>query len=154
MACGGETMKKILVFYYSRTGNTEKMAQAVAEGARRVDGVAVDLLYQVPFNTLVEYDGIVVGVPTYHHTMTVGIKNLFEGAAVNNINLKDKVGAAFGSYGWSGEAPKLVLEIMKNRFEMRIIETPLHLRYVPDSAGLNECKEFGKKIAEKTIVNE
>lgn len=147
-------MKKILIVYYSRTGNTEKMAKAVEEGVRMVDGVTVDLLYQVSFNTLVEYDAIVVGVPTYHHTMTVGIKNLFEDAAVNNINLKDKVGAAFGSYGWSGEAPKLVLEIMKNRFEMQIIDAPLHVRYVPDSAGLEKCRDFGKKIAEKTVANE
>jgi flavorubredoxin len=103
---------------------------------------------------LVDYDAIVVGAPTYHHAMTVGIKNLFEKAAVKNINLKDKVGAAFGSYGWSGEAPKLVNELLKNRFEMRIIETPLHVRYVPDSAGLDKCREFGKKIAEKTNEKE
>lgn len=147
-------MKKILILYYSRTGNTEKMAKAVEEGARMVDGVEVELTYQVAVEDLVDYDAIVVGAPTYHHDMTVGIKNLFEKAAVKNINLKDKVGAAFGSYGWSGEAPKLVNEILKNRFEMRIIETPLHVRYVPDSTGLDKCREFGKKIAEKTNEKE
>jgi flavorubredoxin len=86
--------------------------------------------------------------------MTVGIKKLFEDAAVKNVNLKDKIGAAFGSYGWSGEAPKLILEIMKNRFAMNIIEMPLHIKYVPDSSGLDKCREFGKRIAEKTSDKE
>lgn len=147
-------MKQILIFYYSRTGNTEKMAKAIEAGVRMVDGVEVELTYQVALEDLVNYDAIVIGAPTYHHDMTVGIKKLLEEAAVKNINLKDKVGAAFGSYGWSGEAPKLVNEILKNRFEMRIIETPLHVRYVPDSVGLDKCRSFGKKVAEKTLANE
>ncbi len=52
--------------------------------------------------------------------MPVDFKNLFEEAAVKGINLKGKMGAAFGSYGWSGEAPKLILEIMKYKFEMQV----------------------------------
>ena len=147
-------MKKMVILYYSRTGNTEKMASAVAEGARTVEGIDVEVTYQITPADLVAFDAIVVGVPTYHHDMTVGIKNLFEEAAVKNINLKDKVGAAFGSYGWSGEAPKLVLEIMKNRFAMRIIEAPLHIRYVPNADGLTKCREFGKLIANKTTGEE
>ena len=38
---------------------------------------------------------------------------------MQGISLKGKVGAVFGSYGWSGEAPKLILEIMKYKFEMQ-----------------------------------
>ena len=51
--------------------------------------------------------------------MPIDFKKLFEQAAVQGISLKGKIGAAFGSYGWSGEAPKLILEIMKNKFEMQ-----------------------------------
>ena len=40
----------------------------------------------------------VIGVPTYHHGMAVGIKDLFEEAAVKNISLKGRVGAVFGSH--------------------------------------------------------
>ncbi|MEM2458959.1 MAG: flavodoxin domain-containing protein, partial [Candidatus Bathyarchaeia archaeon] len=118
-------MKKILILYYSRTGNTEKMANAVAEGAGRIQGVQVELTYRATPEQLIEFDAIVVGVPTYHHDMTIDVKKLFEEAAVKGVSLKGKVGAAFGSYGWSGEAPKLVLEIMKNKFEMDVIEPPL-----------------------------
>jgi flavorubredoxin len=142
-------MPKILVLYYSRTGNTEKMAKAVAEGARLVSGVEVELAYNVTSEQLKEFDAIVIGTPTYHHDTTVDIKTLFEEAAAKNIDLKGKAGAAFGSYGWSGEAPRLVLEIMKNKFEMDVTELPLLIKYAPDAAGLEKCRELGRRIAER-----
>ena len=144
-------MSKILVVYYSRTGNTQKMAEAVAEGARAVQGVEVELKYYATPEELEDFDAVVVGIPTYHHDMTIDIKKLFEETAVKNIDLKDKVGAACGSYGWSGEAPRLVLEIMKNKFGMDIIEPPLLIRYTPDQTGLEKCRKFGREIAERLI---
>jgi flavorubredoxin len=144
-------MAKILIIYYSRTGNTEKMAKAVAEGAKTVPGVEAEMNYYVAPETLSNFDAIIVGIPTYHHNMTVDMKMLLEEAAVRNVNLKGKIGASFGSYGWSGEAPRLVLEIMKNKFEMQVIEPPLLIRYTPDQTGLEKCKEFGKKIAERLM---
>jgi flavorubredoxin len=142
---------KILILYYSRTGNTEKMAKAVAEGAKSVQGVEVELAYRATPEMLADFDVIAVGMPTYYHDMTIDMKRLFEEAAVKNINLKDKIGAAFGSYGWSGEAPKLVLEIMKNKFEMNVVEPPLLIKYTPDQAGLEECRELGIKIAKNLV---
>jgi flavorubredoxin len=127
------------------------MAKAIAEGARTVPKMEAELNYYVAPETLNNFDAIVVGVPTYHHHMAVDIKMLFEEAAVRNVNLKSKIGASFGSYGWSGEAPKLALEIMKNKFEMQVIEPPLLIRYTPDQTGLENCKEFGKKIAERLM---
>ncbi|MBX5320894.1 MAG: flavodoxin domain-containing protein [Candidatus Bathyarchaeota archaeon] len=144
-------MPKILIVYYSRTGNTEKMAQAVAEGAKTVQGVEVELTYHATPEMLKAYDAIIVGVPTYHHDMTIDIKTLFEEAATKNIDLKGKIGAAFGSYGWSGEAPKLVLEIMKNKFEMKVEAPPLLAKYTPDQAALEKCRELGRKIAENLL---
>jgi len=144
-------MAKILVLYYSRTGNTQKMAEAVAEGARSVQGADVEVKYYVTPEELAGFDAVIVGIPTYHHDMTIDIKKIFEEAAVENISLKDRIGAAFGSYGWSGEAPRMVLEIMKNKFEMRVIDSPLLVKYTPDQAGLEKSKEFGRKIAERLM---
>jgi flavorubredoxin len=143
-------VSKILVLYYSRTGNTEKMAKAVAEGARSVQA-DVALNYYVSSEELAGFDAIIVGAATYHHDMPVVFKSLFEEAAVKNISLKGKVGAAFGSYGWSGEASRLVIEIMKNKFEMNITEPLLTIRYEPDQAGLGKCKELGRRVAERLI---
>jgi flavodoxin I len=144
-------MPKVLVLYYSRTGNTEKMAKAVTEGAKSVQGTDVELNYYVEPETLGNFDAIIVGVATYHHNMPLDIKNLFEEAAVKTVSLKGKIGAAFGSYGWSGEAPKLALEIMKNKFEMQVYEPPLLIRYTPDKTGLEKCRELGRKVAERLM---
>jgi len=98
------------------------MAEAVAEGARSVQGVDAELTYYAPAETLSSYDAILVGVPTHHHDMAIDIEKFFEEAAEKNINLQGKAAAAFGSYGWSGEASKLVVEIMKNKFMMNVTE--------------------------------
>jgi flavorubredoxin len=76
---------------------------------------------------------------------------LFEEAAVRNIVLKGKAGAVFGSFGWSGEAPKLVAEIMKNKFEMNVSEPTLLAKYAPDQKALEQCKALGKRVAESLI---
>jgi flavodoxin I len=144
-------MPKVLILYYSRTGNTERMAKAAAEGAKTVQGVEVELNYYVTPETLSNFDAIIVGAPTYHHDITIDTKKLFEEAAEKNISLKGKIGAAFGSYGWSGEAPKLVIEIMKNKFEMQVIEPPLLIGYTPDQNGLEKCRDLGRKIAERLM---
>lgn len=144
-------MLKILVLYYSRTGNTEKMAQAVVEGARSSGKVTVELSYYVEPEDLGQFDAIIVGAPTYNHSAPTDITKLLEDTAVKNINLKGKVGAAFGSYGWTGEAPKMILEIMKNKFEMRMIEPPLLANYVPDQSKLTASRELGKRVSESLI---
>jgi flavorubredoxin len=140
---------KVLVLYYTRTGSTGKMAEAVAEGAKSVGGTEVDLLEDVSAEALAGYDAIIFGMPTYHHSMTNQMKSLLEDIAVKNVDLKVKVAAAFGSYGWSGEAPKMIIEVLKNKFGMNVEDQPLMIRYEPDELGLQKCREFGRRIAEK-----
>jgi flavorubredoxin len=144
-------MYKVLILYYSRTGNTEKMAKAIEDRIKTSQEAHVELKYHIKPKELESFDAIIIGVPTYHHDMTSDMKNVFEEAAVKNINLKGKVGAAFGSYGWSGEAPRMALEIMKNKFEMDILTPPLLIKYTPDQTGLRKCREFGEKIIEKLM---
>jgi len=141
-------VSKILVLYYSRTGNTEKMAKAVVEGAKSVGNMEVELSYHVNAEDLSSFDAIFLGAPTYHHDTPIDMKKLFEEAAVKGVTLKGKVGAAFGSYGWSGEAPNLLLEIMKNRFEMQVTEPPLLAKYIPDENVLAKCRDLGKRSSE------
>jgi flavorubredoxin len=144
-------MKQILILYYSRTGNTERMAKAVAEGAQINGNVKVELSFHVEPEELSAFDAILVGAPTYYHEMPLDFKNLFEEVAVKGLSLKGKVGAAFGSYGWSGEAPRLILEIMKNKFEMQVVEPPLLVKYLPDQKMLSDCRELGKRISENLM---
>jgi flavodoxin I len=145
-------MKKILVLYYSRTGNTEKMAKVVADGEKIDDNIEVELNFHAEPGELSAYDAIVIGAPTYYHEMPVEFKKLLEEVAIQGISLKGKIGATFGSYGWSGEAPKEILEIMKNKFEMLTIEPPLLANFAPDQKTLSACKDLGQKISE-TLMN-
>ena len=141
-------MSRILILYYSRTGNTEKMSSAVAEGARTVNNVQVDIEYHVEPEDLARYDAILVGTSTYYHDMPMDMKSLFEEVATKHVSLKGKVGAAFGSYGWSGEAPKMVLEIMKLKFGMNVTEPALMVLNTPNENSLNLCRALGKRVSE------
>jgi len=141
-------MPKILVIYYSRSGNTEKMAKAVAEGAKSNPNVAVDLNYHIEAEELASYDAILIGTPTYHTQMPIDFKNLFEEASTKQTNLKGKIGSAFGSYGWSGEAPQAVIEILK-KLGMQVIEPPIRAKYVPDQQALDACMDLGKRVAQQ-----
>jgi len=142
-------MPKLLIVYDSQTRNTEKMAEAVAGGAKSVAGVEVSLKYYARPEELAEASAIVLGSPTYYHSMTLPIKQILEEAAKANAQLKGKVGAAFGSYGWSGEAPRQILEILKNKFGMQTVEPALTVLYTPNEAQLNECRKLGKTVADK-----
>lgn len=146
-------MKKVLVLYYSRSGNTEKMAKAVVEGLQSVGDVAVDLSYHVDASELRGYDAIVFGVPTYRKEMPMEFQKLFEEAATNGVDLKGKIGAAFGSFGWNAEAPQKVLVILREKFGMQTPEQPVFAKYIPDQATLDACRNLGKKIAE-TLKNQ
>ncbi|HID96297.1 MAG TPA: flavodoxin family protein, partial [Candidatus Latescibacteria bacterium] len=59
-------MAKLLIIYYSRSGNTEKMARLVSEGAKEVEGVDVEVkkVGETDIDDLLEADGIIVGSPT------------------------------------------------------------------------------------------
>lgn len=140
---------KLIVLYYSRTGNTEKMAKAIVEGAKKIQDVDVKLTFVATPEELASADAILIGMPTYHHDMTISMKRLLEETAFKGINLKGKVGASFGSYGWSGEAPHLILEVMENKFEMKVLKPPLLIKYTPDEEGLEECHRLGKNAAEQ-----
>lgn len=142
---------KLLILYYSQTGNTEMMARAVAEGAKSVPGVDVELVYYAKAEDLTDADAIILGMPTYYHDIGIDMKHLLEELAIKKIKLKGKIGAAFGSYGWSGEAPSLLLEIMKKRFEIETIEPGLTVKYAPDKKALEECRKLGRTVAEKIV---
>jgi len=144
-------MPKLLIVYDSQTGNTEKMAKAVAEGAKPVPSVEVDLKYYARPEELAEASALIFGSPTYYHNMTIPIKQVLEEAAKADVQLTGKVGAAFGSYGWSGEAPRQILEILKNRFGMQTVDHALTVTYAPKDVHLEECRKLGKTVAEKIV---
>ena len=97
-------MVQVLVTYFSSTGNTKVMAEAVAEGVRTVDGVEC-VLKTVPKTTNDDWlaaDGIIVGSPTYFGQMAARVKQMFDVTEKIYGDLEGKVGAAFTTSGGAG----------------------------------------------------
>jgi flavorubredoxin len=89
---------------------------------------------------------MVLGSPTYHKNMIASMKTfLFK---MEKAYLTGKVGAAFGSYGWSGDSVQMMTDTMKHIFGMKVIEPGLRMLRNPSEDGLKQCQEFGGKIGE------
>jgi len=135
-----------MIIYDTRSGNTAMMAKAIEEGMKEA-GVEVSSKRTVTAGDIKDVDAVVLGAPTYHHDLIGSMKTfLFE---MEKANLKGKAGAAFGSYGWSGESVQMMTDTMKHVFGMNVIEPGLKMLRRPDEGGLKQCREFGRKIAEK-----
>jgi len=95
-------MTKVAIIYDSATHNTEIMAEAIAEGIRS-EGVEVKFshVHEARIEDIIDADGVVLGSGTYHHEMMPTLEVFIE--KMMKLDLKGKVGAAFGSYGWSAD---------------------------------------------------
>ncbi len=141
-------MPKAIIIYDSRTGNTGVVAKAIEEGMKEA-GIEVSSKRAVGSTAgdVKDVDAVILGSPTYHGDMIGSMKTfLFE---MEKADLKGRVGAAFGSYGWSGESVQMLTDTMKHIFGMNVIEPGLRMLRRPDENGLKLCREFGKRIAEK-----
>jgi NAD(P)H dehydrogenase (quinone) len=90
---------QVLVMYYSRTGNTEKLAETIARGVKKVEGVDCLLksASKVTKNDFLESDGIIAGSPVYFGTMAADLKEVFDDFVEVRKQMEDKVGAAFAT---------------------------------------------------------
>jgi len=142
-------MPRLIILYDSLTGNTEMMAKAIADGAKSVKGVDVVLRKLDENFSLEELDdasAVVLGSPTHYGDISDKMKTLLE--AMKKLRLKGKIGAAFGSYQWSGEAPSILSEAMKS-LGMNIVGPDLLVELTPKESDLKKCREFGEVIARK-----
>ena len=104
-------MTKILIVYDSKTGNTERMARAIAEGAKRIKStkVIVKKTDQTETKDLVNADAIVMGSPTYYGGMSGKLKVLIDESVRVHGKLDGKVGAAFTSSGGTATGAETTL---------------------------------------------
>ncbi|MGQ9545741.1 MAG: flavodoxin domain-containing protein [Dehalococcoidia bacterium] len=146
-------MPKAIVIYDTRGGNTAMMARAITEGMKEAGTeVTSKRAVNATAEDVKDVDAVVLGSPTYHRDMIASMKTfLFE---MEKADLKGKIGAAFGSYGWSGESVQMLTDTMKHLFGMNVIEPGLKMLRTPTDDGLKHCREFGRKIAEKAKQSE
>ena len=154
-------MAKILVVYDSRTGNTEKMALAVAEGAKQAGEVEVVVkkVDHTSLDDLLSADGIIIGSPTYYGQMSAKIKALFDESVKIHGKLEGKVGAAFTSSGGTATgAETTILSIIQAMLvHGMIIQGRANEKHYgaaavgsPNQKDLEQCRTLGKRVANLT----
>ena len=145
-------MKKVLIAYDSRTGNTKKMAEYVAEGVR-IAGHEAELQKITALKSeedLRGYDGYIFASPTYHRDMTNSMKTFL--FLAQKADLAGKVGGAFGSYTHSGDAPGVILDTMAHVFKMDVVSLGsfnLKEHLIESAEGIRACQDYGKGVGEK-----
>jgi len=151
-------MARILIVYDSKTGNTEKMALAVAEGAKQVKKVKVTVkkVDKTSVEDLCNSDGIIIGSPTYYGQMSGKLKTFIDQSVKIHGKLEGKVGAAFTSSGGtaSGAETTLISILQAMLVHGMIIQGRAEHKHYgaaatdpPTGKDIEHCKELGKRIA-------
>ncbi len=150
-------MAKILVVYFSSTGNTKKMAESIGEGIKKegLDMVIKDVK-DTDAQELLKYDGIMIGSPTYYGTMAAEIKRLLDESVQFHGRLEGKIGAAFSSSANIGGGNETtILDILNAMLihGMIIQGDPQGDHYgavaigSPDSRATKQCLRLGLRVA-------
>lgn len=149
---------KVLIVYYSRTGNTEKMAQAVARGVEE-EGLEMVLkkVEECHVDELADADGIILGSPTYYGTLAAPLKQFIDESVKYSGKLIGKVGGAFTSAGGPGSGNETtVMSIVQGLLVHGMIVPGSHRgdHYgpisvgEPDAAAEERCRKHGARIAQ------
>ncbi|HWR68909.1 MAG TPA: FprA family A-type flavoprotein [Desulfomonilia bacterium] len=141
--------KKAVVLYHTMWHSTEYMARAIEEGllagGARVKVMSMESFHRsdVAFEVL-SAGALIAGSPTLNNNMLPAMADVLTYLkGLRPINL---IGAAFGSYGWSGESPKQVYDML-SEMKVDLLGDPLRTKYVPDKGTLLRCFDLGKAIA-------
>ncbi len=148
-----EPEKKAIIIYDTMWHSTEKMADAITAGLME-EGIEVRPMHLRKWHRsdimteILDSKAIIVGSPTLNNQLFPTVADML--TYIKGLKPKNKIGGAFGSYGWSGESVKLIkkeLEAMK----FDVMEPGIKIQYVPDQEGLNTCFEYGTKIGK--VIN-
>lgn len=145
------TGKKIVLFYISPHGSTEKMAKALAEGASE-NGIEVASYHIVGLSDnelrdmMEDADALVFGIPTINRDIPKPMWDIL--AYLSTVKLKSNLVALFGSYGWSGEACKMAEERLKS-MGLKLVAEPVRAIFTPTADVLEQCQALGRLISEE-----
>jgi flavorubredoxin len=146
--CAQEPQQKAVVVYDTMWHSTERMAEAITAGIAAEGVVAVPRNLRAYHRSEVMTDifdarAVVVGSPTLNNGLFPTVADFL--CYMRGLKPRNKIGAAFGSYGWSGEAVKLIENELR---EMKIepVEPGLRVQFVPEPSVVDACREFGRKI--------
>ena len=149
----GRTEKRAVIVYDTMWGSTERVAKALAEGISS-EGVVVNL-YRLRdthnsdvIAEILEARAVLVGSPTLNNGLFPSVASFL--AYMKGLKPRNKIGAAFGSYGWGGGAKRAVEAEMKAA-GVELLESDLDYNYRPTEKELEEAVEFGRTVARKIM---
>jgi len=151
---------QVLVMYYTRGGNTKKLAEAIAKGVREVEGVGCVLksVGEVTKEDFLASDGIIAGSPVYFGTMAAEMKEVFDKFVGIRRQMADKIGAAFStSEDPSGGKETTMFSIIQALliYGMIIVGDPMDAtgHYgvactgAPDEKTISNAMKLGQRVA-------
>ena len=143
-------MASILVVYYSKTGNTEEMAELVAEGAREQGShdVRVDPVQELELADFLKADGYAIGSPDYFSYVAGQIKTLFDEALAEKGTLKGRSFVAFISHGGGGRAIDS-LESLSKSIGLNKVVDGLKCENAPEGESAEACRQLGVVLAKE-----
>ncbi len=147
----GEAKKKVLIVYDTMWESTEKMAKTMLEGISS-EGVEATL-YRLPFSDegdiigeLLETKGLLVGSATINNGILPTVAPFLR--EIEGLRPRNKLAAAFGSFGWGGGATATIEKSLKSA-GMELAVPALMVKWVPDKTELQKCYEYGREFAKK-----
>jgi flavorubredoxin len=148
--CLQEPEQKAVVIYDTMWHSTEKMAETIHAGIMAEGVPAKPLNLRKCHRSEVMTDvfdarAVVVGSPTLNNGLFPTVADFL--CYLKGLKPKNKIGAAFGSYGWSGEAVKLIEKELTD-MKIELVQPGLRGQFVPEPSTLDACYEFGKKIGQ------
>ncbi len=154
-ASGGNN-GSVVIIYDTMWNATEKMAIAISEGLEK-EGMKFKLFNMAVcdrndvLTEVFKAKGILIGSPTLNNGLLPTIKPILED--LKGLKFKNKAGAAFGSYGWSGENIKLIEENLE-KARIKILQEGIKFKWQPTKEELEQCVEFGRSFAKGLIGHE
>lgn len=145
-------MAKVLVVYYSGTGNTRKMAELVAEGAKDA-GAEVEVLDVAAgpqVERLLQADAVAIGTPDYFSYPAGEIKSVFDRALAHKDTLTDKPCVAFVNHGGGGRALE-PLERLCKAVGLKPVAEGLLVNGAPSGADADKCTGLGRTLAKAVL---
>jgi NADH oxidase (H2O-forming) len=141
--------KTILITYVSAYGYTKEAAELIATGIKELDGINVEIADieiidpEVLSTKLAGSNAIIVGSPTINQNTLLPVYTLF--ALINPLRDRGKLAGAFGSYGWSGEGPKIIFENLK-LLKLNVVGEPESFKFSPANDKSEALKEYGRRF--------
>ncbi|MBE0524332.1 MAG: anaerobic nitric oxide reductase flavorubredoxin [Methanosarcinales archaeon] len=138
----------IVIAYDTMWNGTKSMAEAIASGLKE-SGVPAKLfnVAKSDMNDVIteifRSKGVIVGSPTINRRVLSSVGALIE--TMKGLRFKNKAGAAFGGYGWSGESVGVIEDGLKSA-GIEVVVPGIKFRYNPTGDELKECKLFGKQF--------